>query len=276
MSEAARPPGIAAVFDEIGDGVYRRRYESLDLNIGVVVGAEAVLLVDSRASHRQADQLRDELKTLTDLPVGWVVNTHFHWDHTWGNARFPEAALWGHERCRSEMIDNGEAARQRVLEWMPAEHHAAVSEVVITPPTETFASSALLDIGGRVVELRYHGLGHTNSDIVVRVTDAGVLFAGDLLEEGAPPSFGDSYPLDWAQTLDSIRLESTVVPGHGDVVDAAFVTTQQNEIEAIADATRMGYREDAPVESLIDAGPYPPEPMRQAVTRAYAQLAGEI
>jgi glyoxylase-like metal-dependent hydrolase (beta-lactamase superfamily II) len=265
-----------SVFDELGDGVYRRRYESLDLNIGVVIGAEAILLVDSRASHRQADQLRDELRTLTDLPVGWVVNTHFHWDHTWGNARFPEAALWGHERCRTEMLERGEAARQRVLAWMPEEHHDAVNEVVITPPTETFRSSTMIDIGDRVVDLRYHGLGHTNSDIAVRIPDAGVLFAGDLLEEGAPPSFGDSYPLDWVQTLDSIRLEPIVVPGHGDVVDAAFVATQQGEIEAIAEAARLGYHEDAPVESLIETGPYPREPMRLALTRAYAQLAGEI
>ena len=265
-----------SVFQELGDGVLRRRYEFLDLNIGVVIGEEAVLLVDSRASHRQADRLRDELVTLTDLPVGWVINTHFHWDHTWGNARFPEAALWGHERCRSEMIDNGEAARRSVLEWISAEHHDAVNEVVITPPTETFASSALIDIGGRVVELRYHGLGHTNSDIVVRVVDAGVLFVGDLIEQGAPPAFGDSYPLDWGQTLDSIVLEATMVPGHGDVVDATFVAGQQAEIEEIADAAREGHAEDAAVESLITNGPYPAETMRQAFTRAYAQLDGEL
>jgi len=263
-----------SVFDELGDRVFRRRYESLDLNIGVVLGADAVLLVDSRASHRQADQLRDELRSLTSLPVGWVVNSHFHWDHTWGNARFPEAQLWGHDRCRTELIENGDRARQRVLEGMPVEHHDEVNEVAITPPTEVFGTSALIDMGDRVVDLRYHGLGHTNSDIVVRV--AGVLFAGDLLEEGAPPSFGDSYPLDWAQTLDSVRLEATVVPGHGDLVDATFVATQQDEIESIADAARTGYSEGAPVESLIDGGPYPPEPMRLAITRAYAQLAGEI
>ena len=265
-----------SVFQELGAGVFRRRYESLDLNIGVVFGAEAVLLVDSRASHRQADQLRDELVTLTDLPIGWVINTHFHWDHTWGNARFPEAALWGHEHCRLEMIDNGEAARRGVLEWMPVEHHDAVNEVIITPPTETFASSALLDIGGRVVELRYHGLGHTNSDIVVRVADAGVLFAGDLIEQGAPPAFGDSYPLDWGQTLDSIVLEATMVPGHGDVVDAGFVATQQGEIEAIADMAREGHSEGLPVEALVGNGPYPPETLHSAISRAYLQLDGEL
>ena len=265
-----------SVFQELGDGVFRRRYESLDLNIGVVIGEEAVLLVDSRASHRQADHLRDELVTLTALPVAWVVNTHFHWDHTWGNARFPAAALWGHERCRSEMIHNGEAARRSVLEWIPAEQHDAINEVAITPPTETFASSALIDIGGRVVELRYHGLGHTNSDIVVRVAGAGVLFAGDLIEEGAPPAFGDSYPLDWGQTLDSIVLEATMVPGHGDVVDAGFVATQQAEIEDIADAAREGHSEDVPVEALLSRGPYPPATMEQAFTRAYAQLHDEL
>jgi glyoxylase-like metal-dependent hydrolase (beta-lactamase superfamily II) len=174
------------------------------------------------------------------------------------------------------MLENGEVARQRVLGWIPAEHHDAVKEVEITPPTEVFQTSALLDIGHRIVELRFYGLGHTNSDIAVRVQDAGVLFAGDLLEEGAPPSFGDSYPLDWAQTLDSIRLEATVVPGHGDLVDAAFVTSQQDEIEAIADAARRGHSEGAPIESLIAGGPYPAEPMRLAMTRAYAQLSGEI
>ena len=211
-----------SVFDELGDGVYRRRYESLDLNIGVVIGAEAILLVDSRASHRQADQLIGELRTLSKLPVGWVVNTHFHWDHTWGNSRFPNAVLWGHERCRTEMIDHGEMERQRVLKGMPEEHHDAISEVVITPPTETFAISCSVDIGGRAVVLCHHGLGHTNSDITVRVLDAGVIFAGDLLEEGAPPSFGDSYPLDWGSTLAAIDLEAIVVPGHGDVVDAGL------------------------------------------------------
>jgi glyoxylase-like metal-dependent hydrolase (beta-lactamase superfamily II) len=265
-----------SVFQELGDGVFRRRYESLDLNIGVVIGEEAVLLVDTRASHRQANELRGELGNLTNLPVEWVVNTHFHWDHTWGNARFPEAALWGHDRCRSEMIDHGEAARRSVLEWMPVEHHDAINEVEITPPTETFSSSALIDIGGRLVELRYHGLGHTNSDIVVRVADAGVLFAGDLIEQGAPPAFGDSYPLDWGQTLDSIVLEATMVPGHGDVVDAGFVATQQAEIEDIADTAREGHSEGLPVEALVPHGPYSQETMHQALTRAYAQLDGEL
>ena len=262
-----------SVFDELGDGVYRRRYESLDLNIGVVIGTSAVLLVDSRASHRQADELRQELQTLTSLPVGWVVNTHFHWDHTWGNARFPEAELWGHDRCRSEMIEKGEVARQAVLEWMPDEHHDAVKEVEITPPTNTFSERASIEIG-RHVELTYYGRGHTNSDIVVHVD--GVVFAGDLLEEGAPPSFGDSYPLDWAPTIGEFRHSDIIVPGHGDVVDQDFLTAQHDELTAVAELVRYGHQEGAAIGQMADRGPYPPETMKVALARGYAQIDGEI
>jgi glyoxylase-like metal-dependent hydrolase (beta-lactamase superfamily II) len=260
-------------FDELGDGIFRRRYESLDLNIGVIIGAEAVLLIDSRASHLQADVLRKELRTLTSLPVGWVVNTHFHWDHTWGNARFLGAELWGHDKCREEMINNGEMARQQVLDWIPDEHRAVVEAVEITPPTNTFADNVSIDIG-RHIELKCYGRGHTNSDIVVHVDH--VLFAGDLLEEGAPPSFGDSYPLDWGTTVGDIWLRDTIVPGHGDVVDQAFLSSQQEDLNAVAEVARYGHREDAAIERLAERGPYPPATMQVALTRAYAQLNNEL
>lgn len=262
-----------SVFDELDKGIFRRRYESLDLNIGVVIGEDAVLLIDSRASHRQADDLRDELRTLTDLPVGWVVNTHFHWDHTWGNARFPEAQLWGHDMCRSEMVEHGEAARRGVLEWMPAEHRSAVNDVEITPPTHTFAEHASLNIG-REIELTFYGRGHTNSDIVVHADH--VLFAGDLIEEGAPPSFGDSYPLDWGATVGAIGHRDTIVPGHGDVADKGFLSAQHGELAAVADIARHGHREGMAIEHLVALGPYPPETMQIALSRAYAQLSGEL
>ncbi len=262
-----------SVFDELGDGIFRRRYESLDLNIGVVIGEEAILLIDSRASHHQADELRDELRVLTSLPVGWVVNTHFHWDHTWGNARFPEADLWGHDMCREEMVVHGETARHAVLDWIPDEHRTAVEEVEITPPTNTFSEQASINIG-RKVDLTYYGRGHTNSDIVVHVDD--VLFAGDLLEEGAPPSFGDSYPLDWGATVADISLRDTIVPGHGDVVDGRYLSNQRDELIAVADLARDGFRKSAAIERLIDRGPYPPATMQVALTRGFAQLNDEI
>lgn len=266
------------MWQELGDRVFRRRYESLDLNIGVIVGGEGVLVVDSRASHRQAQQLRDDLAALTDLPARWLLNTHYHWDHCWGNALFPEAQIWGHERCRSALIDEGEQARKKVLEWLPPEHHADVEEVIITPPEHTFGLRHAIDLGGRVVEFRHVGLGHTDSDVLVRVVESGVMFAGDLIEEGAPPAFGDSFPLDWPETLDSVLdlSGSLVVPGHGDVVDRAFIETQQAELAAVAALARAEYVNGTPHDRVdLRNSPYPADTMRSALERAYLQLAAE-
>jgi glyoxylase-like metal-dependent hydrolase (beta-lactamase superfamily II) len=177
--------------------------------------------------------------------------------------------------CRTEMVENGEAARRGVLEWIPAEHHSLVREVEITPPTNTFADHASIRVG-RQIDLSFHGRGHTNSDILVVVGDSQVVFAGDLIEESAPPAYGDAYPLDWAATLDNAPLSGTIVPGHGDVVDADFVRTQRDEIAAVAELAGSSHQDGAPIDALVEVGPYPPETMRTALTRAYAQLNDEL
>jgi len=94
----------------------------------------------------------------------------------------------------------------------------------------TFTIDMALDLGGRHIELIHLGRGHTDSDVVVLVDD--VVVAGDLVEQGAPPSFGDSFPRDWVATLDVLvgRINGVVVPGHGDVVDRSFVLGQRDEI----------------------------------------------
>lgn len=246
------------VFDELGDGIYRRRYASLDLNVGVVVGEDAVLIVDSRASHAQADELKAELRHLTPKPVAWVVNTHMHWDHVWGNARFPEAGIVGHSRTRRHLVDDGETARGRLLTQLPEEWHDDVRAVDIVPPNETFEAIRVLDIGGRSVQLTHHGRAHTDCDVVVHVVGSDVMFAGDMVEEGAPPAFGDAFPLDWAHTLEALEhdLVDVVVPGHGDVVDPTFVTAQRRDIAALASVLLEAWREGRPVDELPE-GPFP-------------------
>jgi len=261
---------------EVGDDVFFRRYESLALTIGAVVGDDGVLIVDTRASHDQAYELIKDLTMLTDLPVCWVVNTHYHWDHCWGNALFRAAELWGHANTRLELIEHGEEARRRVVNSLPIEHHAAIREVEIVPPEHTFSDRVSLDIG-RAVDLRYHGRGHTNSDISVAVAD--VVFAGDLVEESAPPSFGDAYPLDWPTALDGLLkyVEGPVVPGHGRPVDRAFVEQQQADIAVTVELARAGFEADlAPGDLDVTDTPFPAEVSRSVVERTYAQLAGDI
>ena len=152
-----------------------------------------------------------------------------------------------------------------------ADRFAAVE---IVPPEHTFEDEASIDIGTRRVEMRYLGLGHTNSDIVVSVD--GVTFAGDLVENGAPPSFGDSFPLDWPAAVAALveMIDGPVVPGHGAVADRSFVANQQAALAEVARLAADHHRFGLPLAEAPTNGPYPPEVMQIAFGRAYEQLDG--
>ncbi len=277
---------MVGVWREVGDRVFVRRYPFLDQNIGAIVADDGVLVVDTRASHRQADEIRRDLRAITNLPVSDVVNTHMHWDHVFGNARFRPAPIRGHERCAAALRANGEAQRAALAGRYP-ELADELAEVEIVPPDQTFDERATVTWGGRTVELRYLGRGHTDNDIVVVVPgprpDAPeVVFAGDLLENGAPPWFGDGFPLDWPATAEAIvaligtPAGAVVVPGHGDVGDRAFAVGQAAELGAIAELARQVGGGELTLAQAVQRGPYPPATMVEALRRAQAQLRGEL
>ena len=169
--------------------MFVRRYAFFDQNIGVILGGDEALVIDTRSTHVQAREVLADLRELTARPVTIVVDTHGHFDHAFGNHVFRPAPIWGHEGCVTFMERTGEVRRARIGEQNPA-IAADLAEVVIDPPDRTFAETAYVEVGGRRVILRFLGLGHTDHDIVVDVPGTGVLFAGDLLENGAVPSFG--------------------------------------------------------------------------------------
>lgn len=259
------------MFDQLGEGVFRRRYESLDLNVGVVVGDDGLLIIDTRSTHEEARELLDELKGLSSKPVRWVINTHYHWDHVYGNAMFEGAEIWGHELCQSAMRDIGEEMKESAKRWLPAENHPEIDAVIVVPPKKVFSDEVSLDIG-REVSMTHHGFAHTDSDIVVRVPDADVAYFGDMLEEGAPPNFGDSYPVAWplALRLAAEDLPSVIVPGHGDVVDQEFVETQHAELVRVAEQATFYVTGEMSLEEAATQGPYPVDVMKSALLRAAA------
>jgi glyoxylase-like metal-dependent hydrolase (beta-lactamase superfamily II) len=264
------------VWQEIGDRIWVRRYRFFDQTIGVVGGAGGLLVIDTRTSHRQGDELRTDLRELPGS-VSWIVNTHHHHDHCFGNGVFGGAEMWGHARCPTRLVERAEEMRAELIADMPAQADEW-REVVVTPPTRTFEERATIDLGGRTVELRYLGRGHTDDDIVVTVPDAGVLFAGDLLENGAPPYFGDGYPLDWPATIEGILgIDApTISPGHGEVADRAFVERSLGEIRTIADLGRRVAAGELSLTAAIAKAPYRPKAAREPVERAAAQARGDL
>jgi glyoxylase-like metal-dependent hydrolase (beta-lactamase superfamily II) len=262
-------------FTEIGDGAFTRRYDFFDQNIGVILGGDGVLVIDTRCSHRQAEQVLADVRSLTRLPIRWVVNTHWHWDHTFGNGAFDGVALWGHAAARDTLVSRWEIAKESARADMPPDEQADIDDVVLTPPTEVFTDTATIDIGGRLVGLDHLGLGHTEGDAIVTLSDDPLLWAGDLLEEGNPPWFGDAYPMSWPATVSRMldRAAGNVVPGHGAVMQPADVAQQHEELGTVAAMAAAGHAEGLAIDAVpLGDAPYPEDTMRLALGRAYLEL----
>jgi glyoxylase-like metal-dependent hydrolase (beta-lactamase superfamily II) len=253
-------------FDEIGDRVYRRRYDALDQNIGIVLGSTGALVIDTRSVPSHGEEIIADLAGLTSLPVLWVINTHWHWDHVLGNSGFAEAEIWGHRRCREVMEADPEAIKANARSWLGESIVSELEQTKVVPPTTVFEADVEMDLGGRAAGLLYRGRGHTDADLTVRVDD--VVFAGDLLEEGAPPVFGDGYPLQWPDTITAHMTGGPpriTVPGHGDVMDRGAVNTQIEELHDVARRCAAATTAD---ELDLAGAPYPDEVMRSAMARS--------
>ena len=264
-------------WQEIGDRVHTRRFPFFDQQIGVVLGGRDVLLVDTRSTPAQAREIAAELRELTRDPVSIVVDTHWHFDHSFGNSVFRPATIWGHVRAAEQLRRDGPAMIEEVARELP-EIAAEIREVVIDPPERTFEDRATIELGDRVVELRYHGRAHTDGDIAIVVPDANVLFAGDLLEEGAPPSFGDSFPLEWPATVERLLPLATgaVVPGHGAIGSRDFVQEQLAAFRRLVELARAVHQGSLDLDAAVAGSPFGPETPRTAFERALAQLRGEL
>ena len=269
-----------SVWSEVGDRVFVRRYAFFDQNIAVVLGDDGVLIVDTRMTHRQADEILTDLRELTPLPVRAVVNTHGHHDHAFGNRVFRPAPIWGHARCATMITRHRRAPARGRSRRSCRSSPTTLRRSSSIHRTSTFETDAIVpfDAGGRLVELRYLGRGHTDNDIVVLIPDADVLLAGDLLENDATPYFGDGYPMDWPATVERLVDLATgaVVPGHGTVGDRGFVVRQMTEFRTIAELATMVHQGTIDLDAAVLRTPYPADAAREPLERALAQLRGEL
>ncbi len=269
-------------FTEVADRVWTARYEWCDVNVTVVQGEAGLLVIDTHGSARAAGEVVADLRRLSSRPVVGLVNTHAHFDHTLGNATFREeygdVPITAHEHAAATTVQDAEEAHRALAERGDprAEEVAATSPVAAD---RTFSSVTTLDLGDRSVELVHPGRGHTGGDLVVRIDDADVLLAGDLVEESGMPAYGaDCHPLEWPLSLDLVLNlvgpGTVVVPGHGAPVDRDFVQEQRASIGVVAETIRDLAGRGVPVADALGAAawPYPTEGLGEAVRRGYEQL----
>ncbi|WP_442814733.1 MBL fold metallo-hydrolase [Streptomyces sp. NBC_01198] len=239
--ESTEDPGTGgSVWEQLAPGVARRRMPHLDVTIGLVVGSDGVLLVDTASTLPEGEELRGQVEALTGRTVTHIVLTHGHFDHVFGTAAFPGAEVYGERSLGGYLRREPEVLRESAVEHGtdPAEAARAAAELVL--PTRQVTGETEVDLGERQVRLVHPGTGHTGHDLVVVVpgataSDPTVVFCGDLVEESGEPQAGDDAdPAHWPGTLDALLAlggeTGRYVPGHGAVVDARFLRAQRDAL----------------------------------------------
>ena len=252
-----RPPGTnykgqAFTFNKIVDGVYHAVGTGnlvVMSNAAIFEGDSDVLVVDSHVSPGGAWALREELKAITSKPIRYVVNSHFHFDHSHGNQVYgPEVSIIGHEFARAQMAagksrdsrahdffvggvpttiknlegrlaaakDEKERATIQAQLEVQRNHLEGTNAVRPTPPNVTLTHTMTLHRGSREIRILHLGRAHTAGDVIVYLPKERVIATGDLLVEGTS-YMGDAFFTEWIDTIEALKSLDfdTVLPGHG-------------------------------------------------------------
>lgn len=206
----------AGIFVHAGLPEYAERSNGGDVaNMGFVVGTQAVAVIDTGNTPALGRDLREAIRQRTDLPIRFVINTHMHPDHVFGNGAFLDDRpdFVAHADFQVALMARADAYQRRLEEDFGAEEAA---RAVLVPPTVTVGTTHRLDLGGRTLELTAHPTGHTNNDLTVFDSATGTLFAGDLVFQERLPTV-DGSGLGWLRVLDALAQVPArrVVPGHG-------------------------------------------------------------
>ena len=259
-------------FEKIADGVYYATANGTMItgsNDVVIVNENDVMLVDAGVTPAVARALVQDVKLLTDKPVRWVVNTHFHYDHTDGNSVFgPEVQIIGHEYVRyailnldvlhrepfktaqanlpiqiqdlkKQVADEKDAQKRTTLQQQLAAtelEQKQFAEIKPVSPTITYKSNLLLHRGQREIQLLFLGRGHTPGDTVVFLPQERIVCTGDLMESRLA-YMGDAIFDEWVTTLDALKnLDfDTVLPGHGvPFHEKALITAYQSYLKDLS------------------------------------------
>ena len=214
----------AASVKEIAPGVFvhQGRYELQSAanqgamsNAGFVVGRDAVAVIDTSGSAIMGRRLRAAIRQVTDKPIRYVINTHMHPDHVFGNAAFKEdnPTFVGHYKLARGLMSRSEQYLAASKAMMGAE---AAEGIEVIPPTLAVQEKTTLDLGGRTLLLEAMPTAHTDNDLIVTDTATNTLFLGDLLFSVHVPTLDGSIR-GWLEVIDQLKARGAarVVPGHG-------------------------------------------------------------
>jgi glyoxylase-like metal-dependent hydrolase (beta-lactamase superfamily II) len=254
-----------ATLEELAPGVYAYTAQG-DPNVGCVIGTDAILAIEARATPLMAQRWIDVVRGLSALPFGDLVLTHYHAVRVLGASAFDARRIITTQRTDDLIEERGDQDWASEQGRMPRLFEGAETIPGLTRPTDRFDEELSIDLGKRVVELRYLGRGHTSGDLVVWLPEERICFAGDLVEARAAPYMGDAHIGDWrGATLDRVAAlgAEQLVGGRGPVVRGVAVPQAIDDTRAFLSAVLDGTRD------VLDSGGTP----RDAYRATHAALA---
>jgi len=241
--------GVAAMMEPSNQGAI--------CNVGLVVGSEAAALIDSGGSYLEGTELLHSVRAITDKPLRYLINTHMHPDHIFGNAAFKEtgAQIVGHANLPAALEARGAFYIQSFRRQLGDD---LMRGVEIIPPTLLVTDRMELDLGNRKLELRAWQPAHTDNDLTVIDATSGILFAGDLVFLEHLPTLDGSL-LGWIRQLDELAAipAAGVVPGHGPSPSTwpDAITPERSYFDALAKDLRASIKAGIPLaEAAKTAG----------------------
>lgn len=223
----------------------------------VIVDEQDVLLFDVGTTPGGARALMEDVKQVTNKPVRTVVNSHFHYDHSFGNAAFgPEVQIIGHRYTQTAIKSFDTLHREPFLSWIGRAQGRDLErskEIVPIPPAVTVDKDMVLKKGSREIRLLFLGRGHTAGDLVMFLPKERIVCSGDLIEGGIS-YMGDGYFDEWVKTLEALKqLDWTVdLPGHGrPFSDKAHVTALQSYLTDVVEQVARIRAKNVPAEEAL-------------------------
>jgi len=203
-------------FTKLSDNAYAYTAEG-DPNTGVIVGDNAVMVIDTQATPVMAEDVIRHIRTVTDLPIKYVLMSHYHAVRVLGASAYRPQEIIASQDTYDLIVERGAQDMKSEIERFPRLFQAVETIPGLTWPTKTFKGEMTLWLGKLEVRLIQLGRGHTKGDTVAWLPAQKILFSGDLVEFDATPYAGDAYFGDWPKTLDNIAALEPValVPGRG-------------------------------------------------------------